>query len=202
MAESATEICNLALTHLGSTVEIEDLDDEGSDEAIICRRVFANTRDAVLRDFHWPFATKIQALGLVEEDPNSEWAYSYRTPSDCLNVRRILSGIRNDSRQSRVPYRIGQDVQGELIFTDKEDAELEYTTRITDVVRFPADFVNALALRVAAYIAPKLTAGDPFKLGERALQLYLREISNAQANAANEEQAEEPVESEFIRGRE
>src|SRR5665648_440114 len=95
---SATEICNMALGHLASGKEIANLETERSAEAIACRRFFDSARDAVLRDFSWPFATKIKALSLIEEDPNSEWAYSYRYPTDCLNFRRILSGTRTDTR--------------------------------------------------------------------------------------------------------
>lgn len=199
---SETEIANLAISHLGVGKEISDLTTDRSQEALACRRFYATARDQVLRDFAWPFAMKTVALGLVEEDPNDEWGYSYRYPSDAVELRRIISGERNDNRQGRVPYRIGRDASGLLIFTDEEDAELEYTLRETDTGRYPADFVMALSLRLAVYIAPRLTAGDPFKLSMRALDLYNYELSQARANAANEEQPEEPPESEFIRERE
>lgn len=59
----------------------------------------------------------------------------------------------------------------------------------------------AFSFRLAAYIAPRLTSGDPFKMSERAMQLYIIELTNAQATALNEQQDEQSPESEFIRSR-
>lgn len=198
---SSTEICNLSLFHLGVGKEISNLETDRGQEALACKRFFELCRDAVLRDFPWPFATKIVALGLVSAQPNTEWGFSYRYPSDCLHLRRILSSLRNDSRQSRVPYRIAQDDSGKLIYTDRENAELEYTVKITDPQRFDADFTLALSFRIAGYVAPRIAGGDPFKLGQRAFSLYTAEIEKARASAVNEEQVDEEVQSEFIRGR-
>lgn len=199
---SEIAICNMALSHLGVGKEIANLETETSQEAAACRRFFSVARDNTLRDYPWPFTTKIQALALIETDPNDEWNYSYRYPSDCLRLRRVLSGIRNDNRQTRVPYKIAQDAAGQLIYTDTENAEVEYTIRETDPSRYPSDFVMAFSLRLASYIAPRLTKGDPFKLGDRALQLHQYEVQKAMASAHVEEQQEELPDSEFIRERE
>lgn len=199
---SNTEICNLALSHLGVGKEIANLETEKSQEASACRRFYEITRDQVLRDFAWPFATKVATLALIEEDPNEEWAFSYRYPVDCLDVRKILSGTRNETQDTRVPYRISNDDSALCIYTDLEDAQIEYTAKVTNVDFFPVDFLQALSLRLAAYIAPRVTAGDPFKMGDRALQLYRQEMSIARANAVNEQQDERIVDSEFILARE
>lgn len=199
---SNTEICNLALSHLGVGKEIANLETEKSQEASACRRFYEITRDQVLRDFAWPFATKVVSLALIEEDPNEEWAFSYRYPVDCLDVRKILSGTRNETQDTKVPYRISNDDTALCIYTDLEDAQIEYTAKVTNVDFFPVDFLQALSLRLAAYIAPRVTAGDPFKMGDRALQLYRQEMSIARANAVNEQQDERIVDSEFILARE
>ncbi len=201
MADSDTAICNLALSHLGINKEIANLDTERTTEAAACRRFFEQLRDQTLRDFPWTFATKIRTLSLVEEDPNDEWSFSYQVPNDCLKARRILSGIRNDTRQSRVPYKIVKGSSGLLIYTDQEDADLEYTVQEEDVSQFPADFIMALSLRIAAYIAPRVTGGDPFKLGDRALQLYRFELDKAESSGTTEVQDDELPDSEFIRVR-
>lgn len=198
---SPEEICNLAITHLGIGKEIASLDSEKSQEAMACRRVFDTARIATLRDFEWPFATKFAALGLVKADPTCEWSFSYQYPSDCLHFRKILSGKRNDDRQSRVPYRLAYGTSGQEIYCDLESAEAEYTVDVEDSGRFPEDFVIALSFRIAFMVAPRLTAGDPFKLGDRARTLYDIEVSRAKATAVNEEQEEEDPDSEFIRGR-
>ena len=201
-AASTTEIANLAISHLGIGKEIGNLETEKSEEAQAIRRFFDTVRNQVLRDFPWPFATKFVNLALVEQDPTEEWAFSYRHPSDALKLRRILSGLRNDHRQSKVPFRISRDDSGLLIFTDFEDAQLEYTFEEEDPLRFPDDFIQALSFRLAAYVAPRLTKGDPFKVGRNAMEMYLFEINRAQSTAANEEQMDEIPQSEFIRFRE
>jgi len=197
-----TEISNLALAHLGAGKRIANLETEKSSEAQACRTFYDLSRDATFRDFPWSFANiERKVLALVEEDPTTDWAYSYRYPVDCVNLLKIHSDTRNDTRQSRVPYKIGKDSEGKLIYTDKEDAEVMYTQLVTDTSLYPADFILALSFRLAGYIAPQVTGADPFKMGERALQLYLFEISKAEARNVNEQQDEEEVQSEFIRAR-
>lgn len=194
------EICNLALSHIGVGKEIATLT-EDSQEARACNRYFNIALEAVLRDFPHPFANTFATAQLVAEDPNDEWGYSYRYPSGCVKLLRILSGIRNDNRQSRVPYKIGRDSAGRLIYTDKQNAELEYIELVTDTTKFPADAAMALSFRLASYVAPRLTAGDPFKMGDRAIRYYIGEVSLAKANAVNEQQDEELPDSEFTRAR-
>lgn len=196
------QIANMALRAIGVGKTISDLDTDTSAEAVACRTFWETIRDEVLSDFPWPFATKFATLGLVEEDPTDEYQYSYRYPSDCLKLRRILSGARHDSRQTRVHYRVGQDTQGKLIYTDEQDAQVEYTLRETNTERFPSDLVLALSYKLAAAIAPSNAKGDPFKLVEKMLSLYEMQIGKAKANAANEDQPDENPESQFIRERE
>ena len=202
MPSSQIDIVNIALSHLsiGKTVAI--LQTEKSEEAITARLFYDLALEATLRDFPWPFATRISALALIEEEPNDEWNFSYRYPTDCLEIRRILSGMRNDNRQSRTPYRILSDSQGSLVYTDYENAEIEYTVRDISPQFYPPDFVMAFSLYLAHLMAPRVTGGDPYKLGARALGLYDLEINRAVKNAFNEQQMEEPPESEFIRDRE
>lgn len=183
-----TEIANLALSHLGVGKEISNLDTDQSSEGAVLRRFYETAKDSTLRDFNWPFATKFRTLALVSENPTTEWIYSYTYPTDCLKIRRILSGIRTDTRQSRVPYRIVRSDASLLIYTDAETAVLEYTMRADDPGQYPPDFVMALSFRLAHYIAPTVTAGDPFQLGQRAMQLYMTEISRAERTGMNEQQ--------------
>jgi len=198
---SKVGIVNIALGHIGVGRAISNLETESSQEAITARLFYDLALETVLRDSPWPFAAKIAVLSLIEEEPNTEWAFSYRYPTDCIMFRRVLSGLRNDSRQSRAPYKLAQDDSGTIIFTDEEDAQAEYTIRADNPQFFPPDFTLAFSYLLASLMAPKLTGGDPFKLGVRALQLYQYEIFRAKAAAGNESQPEEEPESEFVRAR-
>lgn len=197
---SKVGIVNLALSHLASDKGIATLT-EASKEAVTARVFYDIARDATLRGFPWPFATKFAVLSLVSTEPTTEWAYSYRYPSDCLRLHRILSGIRNDDRQSRVSYRMVGDSVGQLIYTDEQDAEIEYTTKNDNVASYPADFELAFSLYLAVLMAPRLTAGDQFKLGEKAFKQYKYQLSIAAAAAVNEEQVDEIPQAEWIRDR-
>ena len=201
MASSDTEIANFALSHLGVSKPIGNLTTESSAEAVACRRFYANTRDEMLRSFNWPFARQCVALGLVESNPTDEWQFSYRYPSDCLMVRRMFNSIRNPTQKSAEKYWIARDATGLLIYTDLDDASAEYTIREEDVLRFPPDFVIALSYRLASYVAPLITRGDPFKLAEKSVQLYRLSSTTAAANALNEQRRDEFPDPSLIEAR-
>lgn len=194
----------MALSHIGHGKQIGNVDTERSAEANACLTYYDLCVSWMLRQFPWPFATKIVALALVQEDPNDEWDYEYRMPADSMALRRILTtgGIRNDSRSTRVPYRIAQDSQGAVIWTDQEDAEVEYTFHETSEARFAPDFAEALSFRIALYIIPRLTRDDHSKLRRDVAALYQVAIDKARAAAANEEQVDEERDAASILARE
>lgn len=196
-----TQICNLAINHLGTSKSIANVDTERSLEANTCRIFFDVARQAVLRDYPFSFATKTVTLGLLETFTTGFWNYSYRYPSDCLQIIRIRNGIRNETHQTRVAYEIEKDDSGKIILTDERNAEAEYTQDLENTSFFTVDFNLALSYRLAFYIAPALTKGDPFKIKGEMLDLYRLELSNAIANDMNERQDDVHPESEFVRSR-
>lgn len=200
-AADDTRVANFALRHLGVSKTVQNIVTEQSEEATAVRDFIDFAKEEVLRDFQHPFTTEIATLSLVSEDPTTEYRYAYQYPSNCAKFRRILSGIRNDTRQTRVHYRIVKGSSGKLIYTDQSEAVGEYSVVETETGRWPIDLVMALSLLIASYIAPSVTDGDPFKLGERAMRLYVVSKTKAESNALNEEQSEEDPESEFIRER-
>ncbi len=193
-------IWNQAVSALGIGEDIASAT-ERSAEARACNLFYDEVVKEVLRDFAWPSATAIVALALVEEDPNDEWAYSYQYPTDCLMARRILSGERTDTRDSRVPYRIVKSSTGRIIYSDAQDAELEYTAYDNDPNNYPSDMSSAIAYLLAVKIAPRLTKGDPFSQQEKNMKLYVYALKKAQANAANEEQPDVEPDPEILRAR-
>lgn len=201
MIESDIVICNLALGHVGNSDGIASLT-EASTPARACKQFYAQTVDEVLRDFDWPFARTFEALALVAEDPTTEWDFSYRYPNGALAVRRILSDAgRVDTAATRVPWILGRDSAGLLLFADKADAVVAYTARVDAVGLYPPDFGQAVALKLAAWIAPQVTGGDPAKLGARAFGLYREQLELAQLNALLEERQDLAPESDFLSAR-
>jgi hypothetical protein len=196
MSTSAT-ICNIALGHIGVTRLISALT-QTTTEAVQCNLYFETARDAVLADYTWPFATAYSALGLVAEDPSDDWLYAYRYPSDCIRVRRIVTGMGR-ADMNPPAFAIGQDAQGRLIYSSHPDATIEYTARVSDPSRFDALFSEALSWRMAAFLAPSL--GRVQGAQNTALQMYERTIGKARSTAANEAQQQPQAESEFVRAR-
>lgn len=199
MSVSQIQIYNIALSHVG-VAHLVAAPDEDSAEAEACTTYYDTMRQALLRVRPWPFCTRFPVLALVEADPTTEWSYSYRYPDSCLLVRRLINPAGRLEPQ-RVPYILGSDSEGTLIYTDLVDAQAEITYDVTDTTRFDAQFVMAMSWGLAAHIAPRVTGGDPHKLGEKATKQFSSWLASAIAVAANEVQRDPNPESEFIRVR-
>lgn len=193
---SVVEIYNLALAAIGVTRQVAAVD-EGSQEAATCTLHYANCRDRVLRDFDWPFARRYETLGLVAESPNTEWTYSYRYPSSCVNVRRLVGANRAD--HTRLFFVLGSDASGKLIYTDEPEAVAVITARIEDSEIFDPGFVNALAFLLASRVGGPLSRDA--KLVTLAREQYIAELAAARSNAANEGQRDAPPDAESISAR-
>lgn len=189
----------MALSHISHTKLIADIDTENSQEASQCRLFYDQCRDMLLNTHPWNFSKRYTYLALVEESPNSLWEYSYRYPSDCISLEKILSGLRTDSRDSVVPFELSSDDSGRLIFCDVENAEIKYTKNIDNPEIYPAFFALSFSYLLATFIAPSITGGDKFKLGPKAGENYLINIAMAKSIDANEEQPDQAPESEYIR---
>ncbi len=197
---SEVEICNQALSHVGQGKRIGSLT-ERSEEAAVCRTFYDLTRDIVLRDYPWPFASKIESLGLVENTPNDDWGYSFRIPDDYLHDIKIMGVGRIEEAGTAIEYEIGSDSTGGLIFTDQADAVLKYTARVQDPNKFTPDFNEALGYLMAVKIGPTITGGDPRGMVKEAERRYMTCISKAKAAAANEGRKGPAVDSSWISGR-
>lgn len=196
MAYSIVAICNLALMRLGVSRLIDALD-EGSTESALCDQVYENVRDEVLRAFEWPFAAAEEELGLLEEEPTDEWAYSYTVPSDCVAVRRLVDGTRVAT--NTIPYAIVEGTGGRVIHTDQAEAVAQYTRRVTDPAQFTPDFASLLAWRIASEVGLPLIRDA--RLAERAEGRYLVALSRAQSAASREREPDDDPEAGSIRAR-
>ena len=201
---SRTQICNLALTKIGVSKLISNVDTDTTREAVVMRTLLDQEIDFTLRDFPWPFATQYASLALVAgsetEGANYDWRYAYRYPTNCMYVRRIVVPAVGRRDPNPPPFRVGRDDQGRLIYSNIADAQLEYTARITSSEEFDSMFVGALSWKLAGGAAPPLSRISG--IAEKCMQAYEFEKTKAQSRALNEQQQEEPLESEFMRARE
>lgn len=182
MAISAVQICNLALdmAHCRSSISAIG---ENSAEGQACARHYEPSLEAVLRAVHWNFARKQLFLSLLNDATLSPpqpvpqpWMYEYAYPSDCLQALAILPNMANTNGtvqtgwqppQPQMPvarFVVAQDndVTGNaipVILCNVPQAQLIYTTRITNPNLFDSQFVQALVAYLASRICRPLT-GD------------------------------------------
>lgn len=187
MATTAVQISNLALTNLGISTLIAELN-EASNEARICNLWYEQTRDTVLQDFPWPFATRRVTLAELSDTPATDWDYVYAYPTDCLLARAIvLQGIRKPRNDLRIEFEIAYNGTQRVIYTDQIAAELIYTAKVTDPTQFDPLFVMAMSWALAAAIAPALVgqiAGQSVASNMR--EIYQQMLGQAAAAAMRE----------------
>lgn len=150
----SVKIANMALSNIGQGQEISDLL-ERSAPARACNFWYEIARDLALASFDWPFANKQVALELYEEDPSTEWRYSYHYPNGCVVLRRIITGYLPEL--ALVPFRMTNDeTQGLLIWTNQQDAIAEATMSFDNSGLWSDAFAHAVSWLLAERIAPKL----------------------------------------------
>ena len=140
---SQVQICNLALLKFGD-ISILTIND-ATTEARACKVLWDLIVDEMIYSHPWNFAMKRADLGAyLAETPAFEYDYKYTLPSDCLRVWELY-----DSDADWVIEN------GELLVSD-DTAKIRYIFRVTDEAKFNPEFVNCLAVRLAAELAVKL----------------------------------------------
>jgi len=199
------EIANMAIAHLGIGKDVTDITSDTSAEAKTLNKFYTAAQEATLRDFDWPFATKIATLALDGSGVPTEvedWTYAYTYPADCLKLRKIRTPHwRTDTYDTRVPYRIIYKTGTPLIYTDAVTPEAEYTLAVTTESDYPEDFALAFSYRLAMLAAPRVTGGDMGNLVQNIQSMYQFHLALARQNASNEAGTDVLPDSEFIRAR-
>ena len=188
------DICNRALSRLGTAATIASLD-EDSTEARHCAIWYAATRDALLRAADWNFARRREELADMGSPPTG-WDYRYAVPTDCVRVLRLASA----TNAAPLPFEIAGASTSRVLFTDQEDAELIYTARVEEPTLFDAGFAAALVDQLAANIAYPIT--QKTEIAVRLAQMARSSFEHAVASDANEQvaSAEALPESLAVRG--
>lgn len=192
---STTEIANLALSYLGVTRPLANLETTQSATAFAIKTQYTMALKDALKGFYWPFAGRYVTLAMVEDftdtDTTFDWPYSYRYPVDALTIRRVQNpGVRSPTNYQRISYLVGGDDSGQLIYTTITPAEVWVTKYIDNPMLYPSDFVIALAAKLAFLAGPSIAGGTATALIDKAAALYNFQIRVAQRNALNEQQAD------------
>lgn len=204
---SQTEIMNLALFKLAQSIGIPSLNDD-SKAADVMRQLWPTMRDVVLTDRVWPWALQSRPLQLVAEEGQPGWRYRYAYPADCLTAYAVTteSGLRTAGKLQRFAsadyvasvwgsgcfdFETSHGTETTTINTNVEGALLVYLVCVEDAGRYPPQFVNALASRLAAEAAPPLIGEVGLQNKVQLLQEYQLALTHAGAHAFNESASQE-----------
>lgn len=194
---NSVEIANLGLSQVKGGF-IESLT-EDSREAQICNRIYEICRDAALADVAPQWARKQVALAVLTEEVNG-FDYVYAYPNDCLDAIAIYNEA-STAAIDRLDFEMGVSADGntKLILTQYEEAELIYTAKVTNTALYDLLFVEALAWKMASYLAIPLKGDD--KLQVSAAQAYTLAVARAKAKTKNEGHKAPELSSSFQRAR-
>jgi hypothetical protein len=195
MATSETEICNIALGHLGEA-PITSLD-EDSRAARACNLHYALTRDELLRAHRWNFAKTRLVLTELAETPAFTWAHQFQLPADCLRVVEFNDQEIGDWISEEY------EIEGRALLTDAEAANIVYIKKEIDVSLYDPLFVQALALKLGIIISEQIR-GTTSKTEEltRAYERLAGPLAKrVDANEGRRRKGNLPLNSQAIRAR-
>jgi len=175
------DICNLALSHLGDDATIASIKPpEGSAQAEQAARFYPIARNTLLEFHTWNFASKRTTLATVNNTID-QWEYAYVAPADMITPLAILSPTAQNDYATRMssgdtPGGITSNfaptilaghytpqqfvIEGNLIYTNQENALLRYQSLITDSTKFSPLFVVTLSWHLASMLAGPIIKGD------------------------------------------
>lgn len=204
---SVVQICNMALSHLGSEARVSSISPpDGSVEAGHCATFYDLARTELIEPGNWNFTLRREALAL-EANPSTVWAYAYALPSDCLRALRILKKgsaltMFNQDAYTYIPNDRDTavfDIEGDLLFTNEEDAVLVYARDVIDTTKYSATFTAALSYLLAGYLAGPIVKGNEgAKMGDAMRDRAFSMASLSATAAANSSGAENEMMSSIL----
>lgn len=162
-----TDICNLALSHIGSG-SIASFLAEQSHLAVECRKLYPSARDTVLRDHEWGFAERRDALALTTGITPVGYEYAYAYPLGCIRALRIWKEAK-DTPPYEFIINASDSLTQKVILTDIVEAVLVYTARVVHPNVYDDAFIYALSYRLATDLAIPITKKPQIAVGMAAV---------------------------------
>ena len=192
---SKIDICNLALSHIGSG-EITSLED-GTQQSSVLGLHYNNCLEMALEIFPWNFCQRIDVLALSTKTVPG-WQFVYQYPANCLKVWKVYDagGYKSDKTNE---FRIISDGINKFVCCRLPEAYAEYSARVNDSSMYSASFVKALSYLLAAEIVNPLN-GNAQKAAEM-MQKYQLSVAEAQLSSAVEGIKQPSWTSKYVVGR-
>jgi hypothetical protein len=147
MRMSDVDICNAAMSYLGSKSNIQLLTDKDNVNARRCNQIFASTVELVLREFPWSSASKRVKLAQNTSGPLFEKIYQYTLPPDCVFVTEVYGSTRWSPYDRWVP--LGRKIQ-----TDLSTAYLLYVAYPDNFQDLDVMLSESIALKLGIRLGP------------------------------------------------
>lgn len=174
---SVEEVCNLALDAVGYPAALGDIY-EGTKAGRIALRLYAQTRDELLREKDWGFARQDVALTLLKTAPVGgfgaaqwtsaapppPWIYEYAYPEPAVKVRALRRAPIFMPEFDPKPhvFSVANDPTvspSKVILANLAGAIAVCTGQVTDMTQWEPLFVAALVERLARKFAEALSPG-------------------------------------------
>lgn len=179
---SEVDICNAALARIGDSATVTSITSpDGSVQAEHCARFYPVARNTLLEMHPWGFAITRADLAILDTEEHG-WAFAYALPSDCLVAHAVLPPDSGEDEASE-PH----EIEGDIIYSNTEDAVLRYTRAFTDTLRFPHLFTDALSWLLASYLAGAIIKGESgMKVAEACYKRFAVALSLARHIDSNQ----------------
>lgn len=143
--------------------------DQDTERARIVSEIYEDERDALLEEHPWNFAVRRVGLARLSGAPDFGGGSRFRLPHDCLYVMEVEPAV-------------AFSVEGRELLCDADSASIRYVRRVSSTAEMPPTFRSALATRIAARVARKITGSSAEK--ERMEALYRRRLRTAKSRDA------------------
>lgn len=179
-AETATSICNIALTRIGCK-EITSLENDQDREAIYCRRLFHPARRSVLASHHWNGAKRSVQLTAIAAATITPifWSYAFTLPTDMV---RLISVHPSDDLNAGCPYAVenANDTDADsVLMSDSNQIYIQYVFDNTDLGTMGQGFRDVLGFVLARDLCMAL--GKSTNKFELTNQEYRRALTNGKS---------------------
>jgi hypothetical protein len=198
------QVANLALLRVGQRETIDSLT-EPTAQAQAVNPVYAATRDSLLEQYPWRFATRRQVLSTTSLT-RLGWTYVYALPTDCLTPLYLNQGTHPTLPGGRIPFEVELDdkATSQVLVTDwggtGVTVELVYVAQLPVPALWPATFAQAVAWQLAVELCLSLPVKP--QLAANAQQMAIQSLHQAMAHDARFGQEDNESDGESVRIRE
>lgn len=198
-----TTIYNFAASALLLNREIINADTDKTNEVRAFNTHWQIALESTLQDLDLDMLSTPITLELITSLTEGPWTYVYKYPSNCLLMRRIVSGTIVDRRSTHIAKKTAMYGSLKAIYTNEADAVLECIPKDISLSALNSSAIMAVAYKLAYLAAPLITGKGAKTLKKEIMEQYLVFKTEAQETDARENfnYEDDYARSEFVEAR-